>query len=177
MKWWRSVAYRQGEGDVWAEGTPRAANILGIDDAWKTHKHGYGPHWDGRYQHFVRNPVWIVSALTWATHARDAFDHEHDYPERYPSFVKDWGRTTSSWGTPALPYAQMCDLGRQLYQSFFPQGKYFNEGWDSATAQYKYTDKEYVSITHAYRGIIKDSVPACDRNYPLLYDTALLLPR
>jgi aldehyde:ferredoxin oxidoreductase len=71
----------------------------------------------------------------------------------------------------------MCDLGRQLYQAFFPQGKYFNEGWDSATSQYIYTDKEYVSITHAYRGMIKDSVPACDRNYPLLYDTAATPPK
>lgn len=176
IKWWRAVASRQGEGDIWAEGTPRAAVAFGMgDEIWKTHKHGYGPHWDGRYQHFVRTPVWIVSALTWATHPRDAFDHCHDYPERYPPFVKDWGRTTSGWGTPALPYTQMCDLGRQLYGAYYPQGKYFNEGWDNPALQY--TDKEFVTIIHEFRGMIKDSVPACDRYYPLLYDTASTPPK
>jgi aldehyde:ferredoxin oxidoreductase len=173
IAWWTAVAYRQGEGDVWADGTTRAANALGLgDEVWKTHKHGYGPHWDGRYMQYVRSPVWINSALTWAIHGRDPHNHEHDIPERYTTFVKDWGRTTSMWGTPALPYTQMCDLGRQLYGEFFPQGQYFLEGWDAGTAKYQYTDKEFVTLVHNYRGMIKDSVPVCDRLFPLLYDTA-----
>lgn len=167
-KWYTALAHREGEGDIWAEGTPRAAKALGLDDeVWKTHKHGYGPHWDGRYLHFVRTPVWIVSALTWATHGRDAFNHQHGYPERYPSFVKEWATREgqlSNWGTPRIPYAEICELGAQIYGA-----EHANSGWDNPALQY--TDKEYVAIWHEYRGMIKDSVPMCDRQFPLLYDT------
>jgi len=163
-----AVAFRQGEGDIWAEGTTRAANAFGMEDeVWKTHKHGYGPHWDGRYLQFVRSPVWVVSALTWATHGRDAFNHQHGYPERYPPFVKEWATregATSGWGTPQIPYAQICELGAQIYGA-----EHANSGWDDSS--YQYTDKEYVGLWHECRGMIKDSVPMCDRQFPLLYDS------
>lgn len=170
-KWYRAVAHREGEGDVWAEGTPRAADILGLEDqVWKTHKHGYGPHWDGRYLHYVRSPVWIVSALGWATKSRDPFNHQHGYPERYPSFVQEWGNEKSMWGTPAIPYEQICELGAQLYGA-----EYANSGWDNPSLAYK--DKEHVALWHEYRSVIKDSVPMCDRQFPLLYDTTSLPPK
>ena len=172
-KFYRAVSFREGEGDIWAEGTPRAANALGMDDEiWKTHKHGYGPHWDGRYLHFVRNPVWVVSALTWATHGRDAFNHQHGYPERYPTFVKEWATregAKSHWGTPLIPYAQICELGAEIYGA-----EHANSGWDDP--KYQYTDKEYVGLWHECCGMLKDSVPMCDRQFPLLYDSTTSPP-
>jgi len=36
----------RGGGDIWAEGTPRAAERLGLDPRRRRpHKFGYGPHW------------------------------------------------------------------------------------------------------------------------------------
>ncbi len=166
LKWWKAVAKREGEGDVWAEGTPRAAKTLGLDDeVWKTHKHGYGPHWDGRYLQFVHSPVWIVSALGWAIDGRDPFNHQHGYLERYPSFVREWqGTKKSGWGTTTIPFQEICKLGAEIYGA-----ENANSGWDNPDLVY--TDKEYVGRWHEYRAIIKDSVPMCDRQFPLLYDT------
>jgi aldehyde:ferredoxin oxidoreductase len=166
IRWYRAVASREGEGDIWAEGTPRAAELLGLEDeVWKTHKHGYGPHWDGRYLQFVHSPVWIVAAMGWATKGRDPFNHQHGYLERYPNFVSEWrAPRTSHWGTPTIPYSEICELGAQIYGA-----EHANSGWDNPSLAY--TDKEYVTLWHEYRGVIKDSVPVCDRQFPLLYDT------
>ena len=165
-RWYRAVARREGEGDVWAESTPRAAEVLGLESQiWKTHKHGYGPHWDGRYLQFVRSPVWIVCAVGCATKSRDPFNHQHGYPERYPRFVSEWrAPKTSHWGTPTIPYSEICELGAQLYGA-----EHANSGWDNPALSY--TDKEYTALWHEYRSVIKDSVPMCDRQFPLLYDT------
>jgi aldehyde:ferredoxin oxidoreductase len=170
VKFLRAVAYRQGEGDIWAEGTPRAAEKLGLtDEVWRTHKLGYGPHWDGRYLHEVHYPVWIVSALNWATQGRDPYSQQHGYPERYPSFVKEWAGETSMWGTPTIPYAEICKLGAKLYGA-----PHANDGWDKP--ELGYVDKEYVAVWHDHRAIIKSSVPVCDRQFPLLYDTTKTPP-
>jgi aldehyde:ferredoxin oxidoreductase len=165
-RWWKAVAHREGEGDVWAEGTPRAAEMLGLEDeVWKTHKHGYGPHWDGRYLQFVHFPVWVVAALGWAAKGRDPFNHQHGYLERYPPFVKEWNQDGESmWGTPTVLYEKICELGAEIYGA-----EHANSGW--ANPELGYTDKEYVGVWHEYRAIIKDSVPMCDRQFPLLYDT------
>ncbi|MDD4322797.1 MAG: aldehyde ferredoxin oxidoreductase N-terminal domain-containing protein [Dehalococcoidales bacterium] len=168
-KWFNAISYREGEGDAWAEATPRAAKMLGLEDeVWKTHKHGYGPHWDGRYLQFVRNPVWIFSALASATHGRDCFNHMHGYVERYPTFVEEWADRegqASTWGTPRMPYSKICELAPQIYYG----AENANSGWDNPDLQY--VDKEYVTLYHECVGIIKDSVPVCDRQFPLLYDT------
>jgi hypothetical protein len=86
VKFLKAVALREGDGDLWAEGVPRAAEKLGLEaEARKTHKLGYGPHWDGRYNQFIRFPVWVVSALSWATQGRDPYNQQHGYVERYPA--------------------------------------------------------------------------------------------
>jgi aldehyde:ferredoxin oxidoreductase len=163
VKWLRGVALREGEGDIWAEGTPRAAKKMGLfDEAWKTHKHGYGPHWDGRYLPSVRYPVWVYSALAWATQGRDPFNQEHGYPERYASFVREWSNQ-SLWGTETIPYRDLCVAGAKIYGA-----QYANEGWDKP--ELGYIDKEYVALWHNHRAVIKSSVPVCDRQFPLLYD-------
>ena len=173
VKWIKGISFREGEGDIWAEGTPRAAKIMGLsDEVWKTHKHGYGPHWDGRYVQFSHYPVWVYSALAWATQGRDPFNQEHGYPERYSSFVKEWSEmisgvisttTKTLWDTEKIPYRELCKAGAKIYGA-----PYANEGWDKP--ELGYIDKEYVAVWHNHRAIIKSSVPVCDRQFPLLYD-------
>lgn len=163
VKLLRGVAFREGEGDIWAEGAPRAAEALGlVDEAWKTHKHGYGPHWDGRHLHFIHSPVWIYSALSWAVQGRDPFNQEHGYVERYPSFVSEWS-DKSLWDTATMPYSELCKAGEKIYG--VPHG---NSGWDNP--EYAYVDKEHPVFWHNHRAIIKSSLPVCDRQFPLLYD-------
>ena len=164
VKWIRAIAYREGEGDIWAEGTPRAAAVLGIaDEVYKTHKFGYPPHWDGRYQgeHY---PVWVVAALTWATQGRDPFDQEHGYVERYAYWVKEWqGDAPSMWGTETIPYEEICRIGAKIYGA-----EHANSGWPAGDLGY--VDKEYVTVWHNHRAMMKGSLPVCDRQFPLLYD-------
>jgi aldehyde:ferredoxin oxidoreductase len=163
VKWLRGTAYRKDEGDIWAEGTPRAAEIMGLaNQAWKTHKFGYGPHHDGRYHHFKHFPVWLVSALTWATQGRDPFNQEHGHVSYYVSFVKEWqGPKKSMWDTNTIAYADICQAGAKLYGV-----PHANAGWDKP--ELGYLDKEYVTFWHNHRGIIKSSVMVCDRVFPLL---------
>ncbi len=173
VKFLRAVANREGEGDIWAEATPRAADKLGLtDQAWKTHKLGYAPHWDGRYLQHVKSPVWIVSALGWATQGRDPYDQQHGYVERYTSHVTEWApfgegkgkKGHPSWfGTKTISYREACKAGAKIYGA-----RYANDGWDKP--ELSYVDKEYVATWHERRAIMKSSVPVCDRQFPFLYD-------
>jgi aldehyde:ferredoxin oxidoreductase len=170
VKFLRAVAYREGEGDIWAEGAPRAAEKLGLEDqVHKSHKHGYGPHWDGRNLPFVEHfPPWLVNALSWAVQGKDPIGQQHDYGERYPSFVAEWETTPTGqnwYGGERVSYAEMCKAGAKLYGV-----EHANEGWDKP--ELGYTDKEYVAVWHDHRAAIKSSLVVCDRVYPMLYDTS-----
>lgn len=174
VKFMKAIAYREGEGDIWAEGTPRAADKLGLSDlVWKTHKHGYAPHWDGRYLQHVHSPVWIVSALGWATQGRDPYNQQHGYVERYTSHVTEWApfgegkgkEGFPSWfGDKTISYREACAAGAKIYGA--PNA---NEGWDNPALSY--VDKEYVATWHERRAIMKSSITVCDRQFPLLYDS------
>jgi len=169
VKFMKAVAYREGEGDIWAEGAPRAAEKLGLSEfVPMSHKHGYGPHWDGRLLPFVEHfPAWVVNALSWATQGKDPIGQSHDYGERYPSYVAEWqaSATGKNWyGTDQMPYAEMCKAGAKLYGV-----KHANEGWPD-NAELGFADKEHVAIWHDYRAVVKSSVIVCDRVFPMLYD-------
>jgi len=102
VEWWpkflHMLAYREGFGDLLAEGTTRAINTLGkakygetiytgertregvprptpisIQEAW-----GYSAHWSGRGIHStLPYPDWLLRALTWMTSTRDSNDSTH----------------------------------------------------------------------------------------------------
>jgi aldehyde:ferredoxin oxidoreductase len=67
------------------------------------------------------------------------------------------------WGTDTIPYEEICKAGAKIYGA-----EHANAGWDKP--ELGYVDKEHVAIWHDHRAIIKSSVPACDRQFPLLYD-------
>ena len=68
----RKIVFREGIGDALAEGTVRAAEILGMGQefvadfytAW-----GFAGHWDGHGDkiNLIVFPYWLVPALQWAT--------------------------------------------------------------------------------------------------------------
>ncbi len=96
-EWWmrflKTVAYREGIGDLLAEGVSRAIDALGpeqygdtiyrgprkfptkisLQEAW-----GYAGHWSGRGIHAVRRfPGWLIESLVWMTATRDPFNDTH----------------------------------------------------------------------------------------------------
>jgi aldehyde:ferredoxin oxidoreductase len=114
--WWvkilHIIAYREGFGDLLAEGTTRTINTLGnekygetiyrgkreyygkqmptpvsLQQAW-----GYAAHWSGRgVQSAAPYPDWLLRALTWMTQTRDSNNdtHHRDRPEWLEEFKKD----------------------------------------------------------------------------------------
>jgi aldehyde:ferredoxin oxidoreductase len=115
-EWWvkflHMISYREGFGDILAEGTTRAVATLGkerygdtiytgertregvprptpisIQEAW-----GYTSHWSGRGIHStLPHPDWLLRALTWMTSTRDSNDdtHHKSKPEWMEEFKKD----------------------------------------------------------------------------------------
>ncbi|MGD0329839.1 MAG: aldehyde ferredoxin oxidoreductase N-terminal domain-containing protein [Nitrososphaeria archaeon] len=159
-KFINAIAYRDGDGDIFAEGSPRAEEKLGIqNEAWKTHKHGYGPHWDGRYLHLINYPLWVIAALLWSTWGRDPNNSTHCCVESYYDGVKEWG------GGP-IPYEQLKVIGEKVYgtEDAFT-------GWKN-DADLGYKDKEIVVIYHQHRSMMKTSLTVCDWMFPMTWSTA-----
>lgn len=96
-EWWarllHMIAFCEGIGDLLAEGTSRAIDILGraqygetmysgerpiptqinLQEAW-----GYAGHWSGRgIQSIQPFPHWLIQALVWMTATRDPLDDTH----------------------------------------------------------------------------------------------------
>ncbi len=163
-KFLNSVAYREGEGDIWAEASPRAADIMGLDDqVWKTHKHGYMPHWDGRYGQGMRYPMWIIMALQWAMAGRNAAVQDHCLPKAVcERGCREWW-TKSLYGKDQISYPELVKAGAKLYRA-----EHALAGWDKP--EFGYLDKEYPVIYHEYRRIIKACVPVCDKAYRFAFD-------
>jgi aldehyde:ferredoxin oxidoreductase len=115
-EWWvktlHMIAYREGFGDLLAEGTTRAIHTLGEEEygrTWYTGERsfqgedrpvrvsiqeawGYASHWSGRGIHStLPYPDWLLRALTWMTATRDSNDdtHHRDKAEWYEEFKQD----------------------------------------------------------------------------------------
>ncbi|OKY78690.1 MAG: Aldehyde:ferredoxin oxidoreductase [Candidatus Methanohalarchaeum thermophilum] len=157
----KKVAYREGEdGDLFAEGARRVAEELGIQEiAKKTHgKHGYPPHWDGRYLHFICAPLWVVNGLIWAFAARDPCSvGTHGFGQSLHRAVKQWG------GGP-IDYEDLFSMGKEVYGT-----KYAATGWKKPENLYR--DKEIPAIWHEHTGMMKCSIPVCDWVYPMTWST------
>ncbi len=159
-----SVAYRQGEGDIWAEASPRAAQAMGLsDEVWKTHKHGFMPHWDSRYSQWMHYPMWIIMALQWAVAGRNSAMQDHSLPKAIcERGCKEWWKE-SLYGKEQISYAEMVKAGAKLYG--VPHAL---AGWDEPALGYM--DKEYPVVYHEYRRLIKAAVPVCERAYRFAFD-------
>jgi aldehyde:ferredoxin oxidoreductase len=141
------VAYREGLGDVMAEGLPRGAMKLGVlEDVLRGGaapkvmlcSHGMCDHYDPRsYSQ--------VLSLTWAMDNRDPNRHE------YPGMVLFSGGKIEDIKTVA----------KELYgseQAVDPVGK--------ITPYHPSKGKFAIAIDH--RGILKDSLPVCDWVFPIV---------
>ncbi|HIH96475.1 MAG TPA: hypothetical protein HA348_03160 [Thermoplasmata archaeon] len=155
----RKVTNREGLGNVFAEGVPRAAEkIGGVKEAEMIYKHGYASHWDGRELHFIYYPMWIVSALIWAIRGRDPMNSTHGFCQNLSMPVKEW------FGGQ-MPYNELKRVAKELY------------GTENAVAGFRtpelgYKDKEIPAIWHDHASMLKNCMVACDQAYfdgPLLW--------
>jgi len=149
----RKIAYREGLGDKLAEDGPRACDALGIgkealDSLYPAY--GFGGHWDGHGDKVNPPffPIWVVSALQWATDTRDPFSSGHDYA----SNLTHWSRTVS--------WEKLSAIGERLYGS--------RKSVDPATP---YEWKAQPAIETQHESVLKDSLPLCDSIFPLYYTT------
>ena len=138
----RKVAYREGIGDILAEGTPRAADILGKGHQYLTHMaHGYIEHIVGRgIQGSLPFPLWISTALIWATESRDPVSEIHAVTRIHP------GRNMTE--------AQARAISKQIYGT-------------ERTIEPSYDYKAQRAIWHQNRSCVKDSLVLCDSIYPM----------
>ncbi|MEM2904373.1 MAG: aldehyde ferredoxin oxidoreductase N-terminal domain-containing protein [Candidatus Bathyarchaeia archaeon] len=147
----KKIAYRDGVGDKLAEDGPRASDALGlgkeiIDSLYPAY--GFGGHWDGHGDKVNPPffPIWLVSALQWATDTRDPFSSGHDYA----SNLTRWSRT--------VPWEKLSAIGEHLYGS--------RRSVDPATP---YEWKAQPAIQTQHESVLKDSLPLCDNIFPLYY--------
>lgn len=156
------LSFREGFGDVLAEGMARAAEIVAeqigevsvkcSDTAMhgmSRHSLGTGSWWQLKY------PYWVPVALEWAVGTRDPMSDEgHKYPDycgnripfkRHPQLAKEYyGVDHTIDPDPAL-------LG-QIPQDEFDDMAYLN--------------KEYVAKKQEMRGVIMGCGVFCDTIYP-----------
>lgn len=141
------VAYREGLGDIMAEGLPRGAAKLGLlDDVQRGEaasrvmlcSHGMLDHYDPRTNS-------QVLGLTWVMENRDP--NRHEYP----------GMNLFS----GAKIEDMKQVTKEVYgseQAIDPVGK--------VTPYHPSKGKFAISIDH--RGIVKDSLPVCDWVFPVV---------
>ena len=150
LKLLRKIAYREGIGDILAEGMPRAADMLGKGwDELPHVAHGYAAHWDGHLYGQPRFPHWLVSALMWATDTRDPLVHG------YAQELARWYR----YGGGPLTMKEIERISERVYGSRLAV---------SLDSGYEYKAKP--AVWHQNRDAIKDSLLVCDQmGFPLVY--------
>jgi len=151
------IAYRQGWGDVLAEGGPRAAAILGVGQdalgefypAW-----GQASHWDGHGSYPAPYfPYWLVTALQWALDSRDPLGGGHDYTTNI------FGLLRSFSAEDEVSLRKFLAVGERLYGSAA-----------AVDPRSGYEGKALPATVHQDRNALKDALGICDNIFPLLTD-------
>jgi aldehyde:ferredoxin oxidoreductase len=154
----RVIAYREGLGDVLAEGGWAAARTLQMgEDLARNRYPGWGcaGHCDPFGWGEVTFPYWLVSALQWLSDTRDPFNSGHGY-----LWAASAAEGTLLLGTDAARAAaldRIRDLGRRVYGSA-----------DAVDPCSGYRGKAYPGYYQTLRSVIKDCLPA-DAHFPLIY--------
>ncbi|MHB1134686.1 MAG: aldehyde ferredoxin oxidoreductase N-terminal domain-containing protein [Chloroflexota bacterium] len=155
----RKITFREGLGDVLAEGGWRAHLQLGLGQetmrelytAW-----GYAGHWDGHGARCNRivYPYWLVAALQWAVDTRDPMSSGHGYTQN----VMGW----SPFGgyKNALSWEKLLPIAERLYGD--------RSAFDPLSG---YEGKEVPAYWHANRSVLKDSLIVDDQMFPRIFST------
>ncbi len=161
--WWetlfRKITFREGIGDALAEGSVRAAHLLGLGTelvaqyytAW-----GFAGHWDGHGDRInvIFFPYWLVTALQWAMSTRDPMSSGHGYAQN----IMNWSRLKSP--NRGLDWETLAEVGATFYGTrlaVHPASGYEAKAWPA--------------VLHGHRSVMKDCLTLCDQVYPRIYST------
>jgi aldehyde:ferredoxin oxidoreductase len=154
----RKMAYREGVGDILAEGGWRAAQQLGLGvdladelyQAW-----GYAGHMDSRGDRCnkVMYPFWMTPALQWAVDTRDPMGGSHGY------IVGPLGYS---------PLAHAKGEGPSWEQLFAGAEKIYGTR-EAINPRSDYEGKAEPAAWHCDRGALKDSLTVDDNVFPMIW--------
>jgi aldehyde:ferredoxin oxidoreductase len=154
----RAIAYREGLGDVLAEGGWAAARALGLGEELARGRYpgwGYNAHCDGREGGRLTFPFWLVPALQWLSDTRDPFNSGHGY--LWAAGASDWAAGLDDVSERAATLGRIRAVGERVYRS--P---------DAVDPYGGYNGKAYPGYYQTLRAAIKDCVPV-DAHFPLIY--------
>ena len=156
----QAIAYREGLGDVLAEGGWAAAKASGMgEDIAASLYPGWGHpnHWDGRNGWDLPFPYWVAPALQWMSDTRDPISSGHGSLRGMRSARPAWQMEDGQEREAFLD--EIRALGERVY------------GSANATDPYSgYEAKAQVAHYHTRRPVIKDCVPVDDHCFPLLWN-------
>lgn len=153
------IAHRQGVGAVFAEGVPRAAEILGVGQEVVEELYpgfGQASHWDG-HGNFPTPyfPFWLVTSLQWALDTRDPLGGGHDYTTNIFRLVD---LLAPQAGDPEVR-RRILGIGERLYGSA-----------DAVDPLSGYESKAVPAAMHQDGNALKDCLGICDSVFPMLTD-------
>ena len=154
----RAIAYREGLGDVLAEGGWAAARTLHLGEELAHRRYpgwGHNAHCDGREGGRLAFPFWLVSALQWLSDTRDPFNSGHGYLWAAGAAERAAELDTETERAGALD--QIRAIGQRVYRS--P---------DAVDPYSGYNGKAYAGHLQTLRSVIKDCVPV-DAHFPLIH--------
>jgi len=154
----RAIAYRQGLGDVLAEGGWAASRALGLGEDLARRRYpgwGHNSHCDGREGGRLTFPYWLVSALQWLSDTRDPFGSGHGYLWANSAANRAAELATDAERAAALDRIRA--IGQRAYG-----------GPDAVDPYSGYKGKAYPGYYQTLRAVMKDCVPV-DAQFPLIH--------
>lgn len=160
----RKIAYREGIGDLLAEGTCRAADrcfegrgkefLLRMYPGAPEAPLGQVGHWDGHYGWGPPFPHWLVSALIWTFDTRDpGSDTLHAFTNRVTSWAKEY--------SGILTRSEMAAAAKRVYGT---EGAY-----DPGVSYNPPSAKVRPAIWHTNRGCVVSSLVVCEQFFPKIF--------
>jgi aldehyde:ferredoxin oxidoreductase len=154
-----ATAYREGSGDVLAEGGCAAARALHMGEElmrnWCT-GWGHFAHWDGHSGIGPQFPHWLVSALQWMSDTRDPFDSGH--ASLWPDGANRSALALESDEAREAALERIRAVGHHVYGSA-----------EATDPHGGYGGKALMGHFHTVRPAILDCVPVDDMRFPLIY--------
>ena len=151
----RKMTFREGYGDVFAEGGIRAAKTLGIgEEIMAQYYPGYGQasHWDGHGSFASPTfPYWLVTGLQWAMDSRDPMGGGHGYTANMVRLSHE-----------------IDPDDREMWEKIRRLGEHVYGHPSAADPWAGYEGKAHAASFHCDRNPLKDSMGVCDNIFPMI---------
>ena len=160
-EWWyeflKKVAFREGLGDIFAEGLTRAIERLDVPEILKKTAMFLEPAWGfpahrlGRATESQPSPLWIFSMLHWIVDTRNPMSNTHQ-----SSFTEYWFPPHHGGGDPEVSQEKL----KRTFERVFGTSKVIEPGFEPIDVKVR------AAIWHQHRSVLKDSLLLCDWCFP-----------